>query len=268
MVFQIQKWDPSTLGKHPRILLVGRSGSGKSVALMDILSYLAESIDYCLLFSPTTDSVNEFRKVAPASCVFSGGLNLDVVETALRINRENAERKKARELFVVADDVAATDKKLLSSPVMRDGLMNGRHACCGWAVSLQYVMDVPVDARSQFQIVVVCAENNQMNRRRIWQQFAGVVPTYRQFDAIMASCTQDHSCLVIDNSNPSATIQSSLFHWKARLHPPPYKLCRSRFWNLDATRRPCAKPGVLVVDEKATPRAEPKMDRRTMEVVK
>ena len=261
MVLQIQRWDPSTLGKHPRILLVGRSGSGKSVALMDILSHMADSIDLCLLFSPTTDSIDSFRKVAPTSCIHPGGLNLEVVETALRLNRENAERKKARELFIVADDVAATDKKLLSSPVMRDGLMNGRHASCGWAISLQYCMDVPVDARSQFQIIVVCAENNQMNRRRIWQQFAGVVPTYRQFDTIMQTATQDHSCLIIDNTNPSATIQTSLFHWKARLNPPPFKLCKPVYWRLDASRPP-SKPDVLVVDERGA-----KPDRRTMEVV-
>ena len=65
MVFQIERWDPSTLGKHPRILLVGRSGSGKSVALMDILSYLADSIDLCLLFSPTTDSLCKNRASRP-----------------------------------------------------------------------------------------------------------------------------------------------------------------------------------------------------------
>ena len=262
MVFKIERWDPSTLPDHPRILLIGRSGSGKSVALMDVLSNLADRIDLCLLFSPTTDSIKQFEKVAPPGCIHPGGLNLEIVETALKLNRENAERKKARELFIVADDVAATDKRLLSSPVMRDRLMNGRHACCGWALSLQYVMDVPVDARSQFQIIVVCAENNQMNRRWIWQQFGGVVPTFREFDAIMSHCTQDHSCLVIDNSNPSASIQTSLFHWKARLSPPLYKLCKPVYWSLDAKRPQVNKENVLVVDEKSKADA-----RRTMVVV-
>ena len=57
MVFKIERWDSSTLPDHPRILLIGRSGSGKSVALMDVLSNLADRIDLCLLFSPTTDSI-------------------------------------------------------------------------------------------------------------------------------------------------------------------------------------------------------------------
>ena len=263
MVFKIERWDPSHLPPHPRILIVGRSGSGKSVALLDVLSHLASQIDLCLFFSPTTDSLLKFQQHAPAGCIHPGGLKLDLVEEALRMNRSLAEKNKQRELFIVADDVAAMDKKLLASPVMRDAMMNGRHAKCGWALCLQYCMDVPVDCRSQFQVVIVCAENNQKNRRRIWEQFGGVVPTYREWDAIFTSCTHNHSCLVIDTTNPSATIQTSIFHWKARVEPPPYKLCRPVFWKLDAKRpQDGQKSNVLVVEP---PR--PTVDKRTMAVV-
>ena len=263
MVYQIQKWDPTSMDDHPRILLIGRSGSGKSTALRDALSYLSDRTDLFLLFSPTTESINEFRKIAPPSCVHPGGLNLELVSEALRLNRELAERKKQREIMIVADDVSY-DKQLLKSPVMRDIAMNGRPAKCGLAMTLQYCMDLGPDLRTQFSYIICCADNIHANRKRIWNYFAGVVPTYREFDAIMQSCTQDHSCLVIDNSNPSASVQNSIFHWKARLHPPPYKLCKPVFWKLDS-KRPSSKQAsdVLVVDE----RAQPKMDRRTMQVV-
>lgn len=248
---RIARWDPSKLARHPRILLIGRSGSGKSTALRDVLSYLAKSIDLCMLFSPTTESIEAFRRVAPPSCVHPGGLKLEIVESALRMNRELIERGKARELFIVADDVAASDKALFKSPVMRELLMNGRHANCGTAISLQYCMDVPVDARSQFQIIIVCAENNHANRKRIWTQFAGVVPTYRQFDLILRSATADHGCLVIDNTDPRASIETSLFHWKARLSPPAYTLCKPVYWALDRKRPKSNAADVLVVADGA-----------------
>ena len=82
MVFKIEKWDPASIDAHPRILLIGRSGSGKSVALRDCLSYLADRTDLCLLFSPTTESLDAFRKVAPPSWVYQGGLNLELVQSA------------------------------------------------------------------------------------------------------------------------------------------------------------------------------------------
>lgn len=249
MVHRIGRWDPSKLGPHPRILLIGRSGSGKSTALRDVLSHIAGNVDLCLMFSPTTESIEAFRAVAPPGCVHPGGLKIEIIEAALRMNRELVERGKARELFIVADDVAAADKQLFRSPVMRDLLMNGRHARTGTALCLQYCMDVPVDARSQFQIIIVCAENNHANRRRIWTQFAGVVPTYRAFDAIMQRTTADHGCLVIDNSDPSATVETSIFHWKARLNPPRFTLCRSVYWKLDR-KRPQQKEDVLVVAER------------------
>lgn len=246
---------------HARILLIGRSGSGKSVALRDLLSFISSRIDLCLLFSPTTESLEAFRKLAPPSCVHPGGLKLDVVEAALKLNRELAERKKQREIMIVADDVSF-DKQLLKSPVLRDIAMNGRPAKVGLAITLQYCMDVGPDIRTQFSHIICCADNIHANRRRIWNYFAGVVPTYREFDMLMKSCTQDHSCMVIDNSNPSATVETSIFHWKARLNPEPFKLCKPVFWKLDTNRRPKAN-GVLVVDESVKPTA----DKRSMVVV-
>ena len=77
----------------------------------------------------------------------------------------------------------------------------------------------------------------------------------------MQSCTQNHSCLVIDNTNPSASIQTSIFHWKARLHPPPYKLCKLVFWKLDAKRAQAKQADVVVVGQTQKP------DRRTLAVV-
>ena len=80
MVHKIEKWDPSKLPPHPRILLLGRSGSGKSTCLHDVLSYLADKIDLCLLFSPTVESIEAFRKRAPPSVCHLGGLKLEIVE--------------------------------------------------------------------------------------------------------------------------------------------------------------------------------------------
>ena len=249
MVHKIEKWDPSKLPPHPRILLLGRSGSGKSTCLHDVLSYLADKIDLCLLFSPTVESIEAFQKRAPPSVCHLGGLKLEIVEAALRMNRELLSKGKARELFIVADDVAAAGKQIFGSPVFRDLCMNGRPAKCGLGVTLQYCMDVPVEIRSQFAIIIACAENNHANRKRIWTQFGGVVPTYREFDAIMTSCTRNHGCLVIDNTDPSATIETSIFHWKARLNPGPYKLCKPVYWMLDQREHPEKKNDVLVVEE-------------------
>jgi len=68
--------------------------------------------------------------------------------------------------------------------------------------------------------------------------FTGVIPSEREFHAIMPEIlSKDHCCLVIDNSNASASIQSSVFWWKAQLHAPPYKLCRLVFWRLDQQPR-------------------------------
>ena len=99
--------------------------------------------------------------------IHPGGLNLELVSEALRLNRELAERKKQREIMIVADDVSY-DKQLLKSPVMRDIAMNGRPAKCGLAMTLQYCMDLGPDLRTQFSYIICCADNIHANRKRIW----------------------------------------------------------------------------------------------------
>ena len=52
-------------------------------------------------------------------------------------------------------------------------------------------------------------------RERIWKQYAGIFPTFQEFEAAFVQCTTDHSCMVIDCRATSYKVEDTVFHYKA-----------------------------------------------------
>ena len=80
-----------------------------------------------------------------------------------------------------------------------------------------------------------------------------------KFLYVSGSGVQSHMCIQSSYQDHRTT---PYFHWKARLQPPPFKLCKPVFWRLDAKRPHDQKPNVLVVESPC-----PTVDKRTMAVV-
>ena len=257
MPFQIDKWDPSTIKVHPKMAFIGRSGSGKSVCLRDVLSHMAGKVDLCLCFSPTEESCEHFRHYVPASCVHQGPLRLDVIATAMQIQRELAPLGKQRDLLIVCDDTSY-DKGVFrgeNGKVLHDVAYNSRHQKLGFIYCAQYLFDIPPDVRGQFDYIIATADNQHSNKKKLWAQFGGVFQSYREFDAVFTSCTsQDggYSCIVIDNTRPAASIESSIFWYKAQLNVKPFRLAKPIFWKIQEKRRqePSKKVEVAVPKRK------------------
>ena len=239
----IKRWDPRELTgeeglNHFKLLIVGRSGSGKSVVLREILSHLAGRVDLTLCFSPTQESCEHFRKYVPSSCVFEGGLRLDVLARAMEVQRSLAPAGKMRELLVVCDD-CAYDKGAVrggaSGAVLHDYAYNGRHCRMSLVYVCQHCYDLPPDVRSQATHVLCTVNNQHQEKKKLWQAFGGVCPTYREFDALMTSATRNRGVLVLSNADPSASLEGSVFWYRAKMEQRPFTLCKSVFWRLEET---------------------------------
>ena len=78
--FRIERFDPATqIKEHRSILFVGRSGAGKSTCLIDWLRHLAPRFWCAIFFSPTLESANQFKQIAPSAFVYETALDVDVV---------------------------------------------------------------------------------------------------------------------------------------------------------------------------------------------
>ena len=88
--------------------------------------------------------------------------------------------------------------------------------------------------------MICTADNIHQNKKRLWQAFFGVFKTYSEFDQVFTACTQDYSCCVLDQTQPAASVEGSVYWWRASPTLPPFRLCRPVYYKLHQ-KKPHAK---------------------------
>ena len=67
-------------------------------------------------------------------------------------------------------------------------------------ITMQYALGIPPALRSNVDYVFILRENINSNRKRLYEHYAGMFPTYEIFSQVMDQCTSNYECLVIDNT--------------------------------------------------------------------
>jgi hypothetical protein len=71
------------------------------------------------------------------------------------------------------------------------------------------------------------------NRKRIYENYAGMFPTFESFCQVMDQCTENFECLVICNNSSSNELNSQVAWYKAN-STPGFKLCAPELWKMKA----------------------------------
>ena len=95
------------------------------------------------------------------------------------------------------------------------------------AVSFRYSTKL----KTNIDYVFILREPYINNRKRIWENYAGMFPNFESFAQVMDQCTENYECLVIDNNSKSNKLQDQVFWYKAAKHGD-FKLGSKEFWEL------------------------------------
>ena len=98
---------------------------------------------------------------------------------------------------------------------MRALFMNGRHWKIMLCITMQYPLGIPPNLRTNIDYVFILREPYIANRKRIWENYAGMFPTFESFCQVMDQCTENYECLVIDNNAKSNQLRDQIFWYKA-----------------------------------------------------
>ena len=96
---------------------------------------------------------------------------------------------------------------------------------------MQYPLGVPPNLRTNIDYVFILREQYRSNRERIWQNYAGMFPTFEAFNQVMDQCTENFECLVIDNNSKSNKLTDQIFWYKAQPRSN-FKLGSKEFWEM------------------------------------
>jgi len=231
--------DTTGTAKGPVIVLLGKRGTGKSYLVNDLL-YYHKDIPVGTVISGTEEGNGFYGRIVPKMFIHNE-YNTAIIESILRRQKgvmKQIKRKRTAynrtsidpRTFVIMDD-CLYDSKWTRDKLMRLIFMNGRHWHIMLLITMQYPLGVPPVLRSNIDYVFILRENIIGNRKRIYENYAGMFPTFDVFCTVMDKCTDNFECLVIKNNSQSNNLFDQVFWYKASAHND-FKLGSKEFWEM------------------------------------
>ena len=245
MTLELKKFDMKSISfkpnenKGPVVVLIGKRDTGKSFLVRDLLYYQQE-IPIGTVISGTEEGNGFYAKMVPKLFVHNE-YNTAIIENILKRQRTVLKQiKKEMETykrstidpraFVILDD-CLYDNTWTRDKMMRLLFMNGRHWKVMLVITMQYPLGIPPALRTNIDYVFILRENYIANRKRIYENYAGMFPTFESFCQVMDQCTENYECLVINNNSKSNKLHDQVFWYKADNHGD-FRLGSKEFWEL------------------------------------
>lgn len=226
--------NPEETSGSSKIVIIGKPSTGKSVLISGLLYNKRKLIPTAVIMSGTEDSNHHYQKIVPSTFVYNR-LNTD------RMKDFKKRQKVALKYFpnpwslLLLDDCTDTPS-ILKTPLFQDYYKNGRHWAMLFIVSLQYCMDVLPSIRTNIDGVFILRETNLKNRKSLYENYAGVIPTFKLFCELMDCLTEDYTALYVHNAGNTNNWEDCIFYYKAPFPIPDFRFGSDDFWSFHDQR--------------------------------
>jgi hypothetical protein len=245
MTLELKKFDMKSIqfkpdeNKGPVVVLIGKRDTGKTYLVRDLLWY-QQNIPIGTVISGTEEGNGFYSKMVPRLFIHNE-YNSAIIENVLKRQRTVLKQVKKEvetykrstidpRAFVILDD-CLYDNSWSRDKLMRLLFMNGRHWKVMLVITMQYPLGIPPTLRTNIDYVFILRENYIANRKRIYENYAGMFPTFEAFCQVMDQCTENYECLVINNNSKSNKLNDQVFYYKADGHND-FRLGSKEFWDL------------------------------------
>ena len=247
MNFQIKKFNVDMLKdrceidsrKSPMIVVIGKKDTGKSFLVRDILFNTQHCFPIGTVISGTEVANEFFQHMVPSKLIhdkYSPSIVMNVIKRQLGVKTARNDEKKRSggnsstdpRAFLILDD-CLYDASWIKEESTRYIFMNGRHIDVMTIITMQYPLGITPNLRTNVDFVFILRESIVNNRRRIYDNYAGMFPTFEMFCQFMDQCTENFECLVICNGVQSNKLEDQVFWYKASDHPN-FHLCDNSLW--------------------------------------
>lgn len=221
---KLRRFDPTTqIPPYASILFAGGRRTGKSFCGRDFLWHIRNKVYDCKVYSGTIDPDHRWESYTPRALVHYCLEEFDepnmLKDIRLQEKRKRMATKYGEECpptCMVFEDIGHLTPSIWKSKPMMSMIYNGRWAKSYCFLMLQYLIELRKGFRGSIDIAVFTRESNAEIRQLIYKNFAGVIKTFAQFEAIFFQCTQDHRVMVVDCRANSYLIEDNIFWYKAK----------------------------------------------------
>lgn len=240
MNLSLKKFDMRMIKDDKVCVFIGKRETGKSFLVRDLL-YHKRHLPVGTVISGTEGANSFYSSIMPPIFihhVFRPEVLANFMKRQKKmvtlLNKDKKQGIPAEEsridprAFIILDD-CMYDKSWVNDENVRALFMNGRHYSTLFLITMQYAMGIPPVLRTNVDFVFILRENIFKNRVKLWEQYAGMFPTFDMFSKVMDACTENFECLVINNNAKSNKIQDQVFWYKAEQHED-FKLGHPSIW--------------------------------------
>ena len=209
---------------NPKIGIIGKSGCGKSFIIRDIMYHLKE-IPCGTVIAPTCKMNKFYDSFIGKSYIYYEYLDTiipSIMDRQIKILAKNENRitnnKKPIDprCFLIMDDCMSSKDKWMKDPLILSIFNEGRHYQMTYILSMQYCRSLHPEMRSNFDYIFLCAEDIVDNRKRLYQDYAGIFPDLKLFLKAFMEITKDYGIMVINNRiKNSNDLKDRVFWYRA-----------------------------------------------------
>lgn len=228
MTFKIHKFDPRVINEKRKtygpstIAFIGSRGTGKSTLVADILYHIRD-VPCGLVISGTEDGNGYYSKHVPDLFIHtdfdSEVLKQMVSRQKLLLHKlkdkDNAEEKVQMDSFLLLDDLAFDSATWTKDRTVKSIFMNGRWYRIFCLLTTQNPMAIPPSLRMNLDYIFVLKENIVAQQKKLYDHYFGMFENFNTFRQVIAQCTENYECLVLDKTSKSNKIEDCVFWYKA-----------------------------------------------------
>jgi hypothetical protein len=222
----IKRFNINEMVDHCTIAMIAKRATGKSFLTREIM-YQKRHIAAAIAISRTEKLNGFYTDFIPDSFIFSeysSDILSRIYDRQYQMNEDNKVRiangKKPKDdsIMLIMDD-CMSDKKWLKDPNIAELFYNGRHHHLSFILTMQYAVGIPPEMRSNFDYIFLLAEDTVNNRRKLYEHYAGMFPTFDIFQQVFSDLTENYGMMVINNRVHSKNITDKVFWYKAKPVP-------------------------------------------------
>ena len=212
---------------HCTIALIAKRASGKSFLTREILFHKRD-IPTAVIISKT-EKLNKFYGDFIPDLYIHEYYESDILSNIFirqakisddnKTRKENGKRLKDDRMLLCMDDCMSSKGEWVKDENILELFFNGRHHHISFILTMQYSVGIPPEMRSNFDYIFLLAEDFISNRKRLYEHYAGMFPSFDIFQQVFNEVTEHYGCMVINNRIHSKNITDKVFWYKAKNVP-------------------------------------------------
>lgn len=200
---------------NSNICIVGKRASGKSWRVREIINFLnKKNGEMDLLVFSKTEKYTKFYEIEHPNANIVYDYDEDVLDSYLKKAAELIKDNVKPNMCVVIDDCLTSCRKWKDYKSLMELFYNSRHYGITSILTMQFPMGIPPELRCNFDYVFLLAEDVASIQRRIYDNYAGMFPSFDTFKRYFIEATKNYGSMVIANRGCSLKITDKVFVYR------------------------------------------------------